>query len=129
MSNESKRVLIADDCQAVRAAVRFLLERQPALEVCGEAVDGMDAIEKARMLNPDLIILDLAMPVMDGAAAARVLKSSKPDVPIVLFTLYEEAVECYAAVRGVDVVLSKPSGMMQLVGRVQSLLERAAPVA
>jgi DNA-binding NarL/FixJ family response regulator len=118
-----KKILIVDDCEAVRAAVRYRLESQAGLEVCGEAVDGTDAIEKAKQLQPDLILLDLNMPKMNGAAAASVLKSLHPRVPIILFTMYEDAIEALAPVIGVDVVLSKPAGLSHLIERVQGLLE------
>ena len=118
-----KKILIVDDCEAVRAAVRFRLESEDGLQVCGEAVDGTDAIEKAKLLQPDLILLDLNMPKMNGAAAESILKKLHPQVPIILFTLYEDAVETLAPVIGVDVVLSKPAGLSHLVERVQGLLE------
>jgi DNA-binding NarL/FixJ family response regulator len=118
-----KKILIVDDSEAVRGAVRYRLESQTGLEVCGEAVDGLDAIEKAKQLRPDLILLDLNMPKMNGAAAAVVLKRLNPEVPIILFTMYEDAVETVAPLIGVDVVLSKPSGLSNLIERIQGLLQ------
>jgi DNA-binding NarL/FixJ family response regulator len=117
-----KKILIVDDSEAVRAAVRYRLENQAGLEVCGEAVDGTDAIEKTKQLHPDLILLDLNMPRMNGAAAASILKKLNPEVPIILFTMYEDAVESLAPVIGVDVVLSKPAGLSHLIERVRGLL-------
>lgn len=76
-----KKILIVDDSEAVRAAVRFRLESQDGLQVCGEAVDGTDAIEKTKLLQPDLILLDLNMPRMNGAAAASILKKLHPPSP------------------------------------------------
>ena len=67
-------VLIVDDHPAIRRALRAAFERQPGFTVCGEAEDGFDAISKAKRLSPDLIVLDLRMPVMDGLEAARELK-------------------------------------------------------
>src|ERR1700692_4378898 len=84
----SKCILIVDDNLPIRKSIRRFLESETDFEVCGEAVDGLDAIEKARELNPDLIILDLSMPRMNGAAAASVLKRTMPHVPIILFTMY-----------------------------------------
>jgi DNA-binding NarL/FixJ family response regulator len=118
-----KKILIVDDSEAVRGAVRYRLENQPGLQVCGEAIDGLDAIEKTKQLRPDLILLDLNMPKMNGAAAAVVLKRLNPEVPIILFTMYEDALETLAPVLGVDVVLSKPSGLSNLIERVQGLLQ------
>ena len=115
------RVLIVDDCDAVRGAVRFVLERRPGLEICGEAIDGLDAIEKAKTLLPDLILLDLNMPRLNGAAAAPVLKKISPGVPIMLFTMYEEAIGQLARAE-VDLVLSKPAALHQLADKVHDLL-------
>jgi DNA-binding NarL/FixJ family response regulator len=117
-----KRILVVDDSEAVREAVGLLLRDQADLEVCGEAVDGVDAIEKTKTLNPDLILLDLAMPKLNGAAAASILKGATPGTPIILFTMYEEAVHALAPAIGVDVVLAKPDGFSRLLERIRELL-------
>src|SRR3982074_1635567 len=83
------KFLIADDSETIRSVLRTFLESREGFEVCGEAVDGVDVIEKAKELHPDLIILDLAMPRMNGAAAASVLKRRMPRTPIILFTIYD----------------------------------------
>jgi DNA-binding NarL/FixJ family response regulator len=85
-----KCILIADDSQTIRTVLRTFLESREGFEVCGEAVDGVDAIEKAKELRPNLIILDLAMPRMNGAAAASVLKRMMPKVPIILLPCMTE---------------------------------------
>ena len=71
----SGRILIVDDNASLRRCIRTFLESATPLEICGEAVDGVDAIQKAQQLNPDLILLDLAMPKMNGAEAASVLEA------------------------------------------------------
>jgi DNA-binding NarL/FixJ family response regulator len=81
-----KCILIVDDHEHIRKLVRAFLESEAAFEVCGEAVDGFDAIQKAQALKPDLIILDLSMPRMGGVEAAQRLKKFLPQTPIVLFT-------------------------------------------
>lgn len=113
-------VLIADDNPLVRTVVRFFVECHKDLEVCGEATDGVDVIEKAKELRPDLIVLDLSMPRMNGLEAASKLKRIMPQVPIILFTMYKEQLGNSAV--GVDAVLSKPDGMTGLVECVQRLL-------
>jgi DNA-binding NarL/FixJ family response regulator len=86
-----KRILIADDNESVLRAVRASLESNPDWIVCGEAVDGVEAVAKAKELYPDLIILDLAMPGMDGLKAASEIHSLMPSIPIVIHTLYRSA--------------------------------------
>ena len=88
----SKRILIADDGDAVRQVIRAFFEARTDLEVCGEAADGADVIDKAKELKPDLILLDLAMPMMNGVEAASVIRGLMPQVPIVLYTMYDDAV-------------------------------------
>ena len=118
------RVLIVDDYPPIRFAIRTFLECKTAVEVC-EAANGLDAIEKAKQLNPDLIVLDLVMPQMNGAEAASVLKRRMPHVPIILFTLYDEAIgESLASALGVDLVLPKAKGLTGLAERAQALLAR-----
>ncbi|HTC66185.1 MAG TPA: response regulator transcription factor [Candidatus Acidoferrum sp.] len=119
----SKSILIADDSATIRTLIRAFIENRAGFEVCGEAVDGADAIEKAKELKPDLIILDLAMPRMNGAAAASVLKRRMPKIPIILFTMYDELMsETFSSAVQVDLVLSKPNGLHEMVTHVQDLL-------
>jgi DNA-binding NarL/FixJ family response regulator len=118
-----KCILIADDSETIRTVLRTYLESREGFEVCGEAVDGVDAIEKAKELNPDLIILDLAMPRMNGAAAASVLKRRMPKTPIVLFTIYDGVMgKALASAVKVDLVLAKPNGLHDMVTHVEELL-------
>ena len=118
-----KSILIADDHETTRSLIRSFMESKDGFKVCGEAVDGVDAIEKAKELKPDLIILDLAMPRMNGAAAASVLKRTMPNVPIILFTMFDEVMgKALAAAVRVDLVLAKPNGLHNMVAHVQDLL-------
>lgn len=81
------RILIADDSPPVRCGLRTLLRLNSDWQVCGEAVDGADAVEKAHQLAPDLILMDFSMPQMDGVQAAQEIAKSGTDIPILLFTL------------------------------------------
>jgi DNA-binding NarL/FixJ family response regulator len=118
-----KRVLIADDSLHVRDVLRMFLEKVEEIEICGEAVDGLDAVEKAVQLVPDLVLLDLAMPQMNGAEVASILKKKMPGMRIILFTMYNENVgKSLTSAVGVDVVLSKPDGLSQVLRSVKSLL-------
>jgi DNA-binding NarL/FixJ family response regulator len=116
-------ILIVDDHPAVRRALRAAFERQPGFAVCGEAEDGVEAISKAKKLTPDLIVLDLRMPVMDGLEAARELKRLFPRVPLMMLTCYHSsAAEKQALDSGVTAVFSKPDGMQNLIWQARAVL-------
>lgn len=121
----AKNILIVDDSELIRLATRHFLESQPGFKVCGEAVDGIDALEKATHLNPDLIILDIAMPRMNGLQTARELRARKYRVPIILFTWYADAIQPEdAAAAGISAVISK-SNPAALQNHIKSLLATA----
>ncbi len=87
----SVRVLIADDHEIVRRGVRSLLESHPALEVCGEAVDGQDAVDAAKQLNPDVVVLDISMPHLSGLEAARLIRKEVPRTEILILSQHESS--------------------------------------
>ncbi len=123
---ETKRVLIVDDHLAMRRAVIRVLESQPNIEVCGEAENGRIAIDQAQKLKPDLIVLDLSMPVMNGLEAARILHAMMPNTPILMYTSFATsnlAEEALAA--GVTRVSTK-SNPPALIADLQMLLKDAA---
>lgn len=121
-----KCILIVDDSPQIRRIIRNFLESESGFEVCGEAVDGYDAIEKTQILKPDLIILDLSMPRMNGVEAARRLKKMLPQTPIVMFTSYHGALQSFdARVVGIDAVVSKDGGVSLLIDSLQQLLQVA----
>jgi DNA-binding NarL/FixJ family response regulator len=80
------RILIADDFPAIRKVVRYTLEKDPHFEVCGEAVDGAKAIEEAQRLKPDVVVLNISMPVLNGYEAARKIRSDLPGTAIVILS-------------------------------------------
>jgi DNA-binding NarL/FixJ family response regulator len=82
------RVLIADDHDATRKGVRTILSHD-GIEVCGEASNGIEAVTNAVQLRPDLVIIDLTMPVMSGFEAARELRKVLPDIPILVYSMHE----------------------------------------
>lgn len=83
------RVLIADDFEAVRKGVCAILSANLDIEVCGEAENGFEAVEKARALKPDLIVMDVSLPVLSGLDAAREIRKIFPTVPILILTMHE----------------------------------------
>ena len=99
-----KTVLIADDSAKMRLSVRLLLQDRHTELVVREAVDGVDAIEKAKKSRPDLILLDLAMPRLNGIEAATVLKNAMPGTPVILFTMYADMLSG-ALCKAIDVVV------------------------
>jgi CheY-like chemotaxis protein len=122
-----KTILIVDDNDTIRRALCQAFTRESDFEICGEAHDGQEAVEKAQILHPDLIILDLAMPVMNGLEAARALKNLMPSVPIAMFTFYAEPfVEKEARSAGVNEVVSKSEPISVLISKARSLLFRSA---
>ena len=82
-------ILVADDHAVVRAGLRTLLESRSGWEVCAEAVDGRDAVEKAAKLKPDVAILDIGMPLLNGIEATRRIRHSSPDTEILILTMHE----------------------------------------
>jgi DNA-binding NarL/FixJ family response regulator len=121
----TKRILIVDDLPQMRKLIRDYLEEEEEFRVCGEAIDGFDAIDKAQNLKPDLIILDASMPRMNGIEAAPKLKKLLPETPIILFTFHENMMHGFAAGEvGVDAVVTKDRGMFPLKESVKALLQR-----
>jgi DNA-binding NarL/FixJ family response regulator len=120
----SHTILIADDSIFIRKALCTLFEREEDFEVCGEAENGKDAIEKAKKLHPDLILLDLSMPVMNGLDAARALKRVMPEAPVIMFSEYSGAcTEKEARAAGVWALVSKFAHISILLGEARSALE------
>lgn len=120
-----KCILIVDDHEYLRQLVRNFLETQSGYDVCGEAVDGYDAIEKAQQLKPDLIVLDMSMPRMNGIDAAPRLKKLLPQTLIVLFTSHGPFRSFDARAAGIDAVVAKDGGMSLLMESLQDLLQGA----
>ena len=126
LSLVAKTVLIADDSASLRLSVRLLLQGRHKELVVREAFDGMDAIEKAKKSKPDLILLDLAMPRLNGAEAATVLKNDLPETPVILFTYTDLLPKSLCEALGVDFI-SKTDGILKLLERVDALLPPTLP--
>jgi chemotaxis response regulator CheB len=115
----SRRVLVADDNPYIRKALCRLFEAEADYDLCAGAVNGKHAIELALQCRPELIILDLSMPVLNGLQAARELKRLMPSVPIILFSLHDEVSGIHLGIKDlpVDRIASKtdPGALMQHV--------------
>jgi DNA-binding NarL/FixJ family response regulator len=120
----AKRILIADDNKIVRRALRVLLTKHVDVEVRAEADDGRKAIEAALSLRPDLAILDVHMPELNGIEVATILKRRLPDSKTILFTMYSSQVgKGLASAAGVNVILPKEVGVSSFIETVGSLLQ------
>jgi DNA-binding NarL/FixJ family response regulator len=120
-------VLIVDDFEQVRKVIRSIFEAGSDEYECCEAVDGMDALEKAQERKPDLIVLDLSMPRMNGIEAAPRLKKMFPEAPIVLLTSHDAALGNFDVTAvGIDEVIGKTGDLAELANSVKSLLNRGA---
>jgi DNA-binding NarL/FixJ family response regulator len=89
MTATAVRILVADDHEIVRQGLKALLETQPGWQVAGEATDGRDAVEKAKRLKPDLVILDVSMPNLNGLEAARQIRKALPDTEVLILTMHD----------------------------------------
>ena len=114
------RILVADDSDVMRHGMRFLLRQHEGWEVCGEAVDGKDAVVKAHQLAPDVVVLDFAMPVMNGIEAARQIRRERPNTAIVLCSMcLDSQLATVAHDAGITSVLSK-SNLGQVIEGVEA---------
>ena len=118
-----KRILIVDDNPLIRRSLRSVLEKQqPEWAVCGEAENGSDGIDKAQNLHPDLIVIDLVMPVMNGIDATRALKRLMPAIPIVMYTTFADPhIKNTALAAGVHDLIDKSESATTLIDKIKHL--------
>ena len=117
-----KRILIVDDSDSTRGLVREFLESRPDFKICGEAVDGLEGIEKSVDLKPDLIVLDYSLPQINGLQVAVMLHEIVPETPIILFTFYKDVISpVIAHASGVASVVSKGDQLTILADEVHRL--------
>jgi DNA-binding NarL/FixJ family response regulator len=115
------KILIVDDHEALRAGVRTVLENH-GFEVCGEAADGQEALARAQQLRPDLVILDITMPVLDGFSAAREIHKRLPGVGILLLSMHESAsMVNVAKSSGARGYVAKSEGIARLLKAVDAI--------
>src|ERR1700741_3962237 len=123
----ARTVLIVDDNASIRQALCELFKREADFEVCGEAENGKEAIAKAQALHPDLIVLDLSMPIMNGLDAARELKRLMPTVPLIMYSSFGDLFgEAQARLIGISEVVSKSQPAAILVNKARRLLHQNA---
>lgn len=119
------RILVADDHEVARRGVRALLESHPGWEVCGEAADGREAVNLASRLKPDLILLDIGMPSLNGLDATRQILAADPDVRVLILTMHdsEQVVREVLAAGALGFLLKSDAGR-DLLAAVEALQNR-----
>ena len=118
------RILIADDHEVMRNTLRMLLESRGDFEVCGEASDGSEAISKTKDLKPDLVILDISMPNVDGFEAARVIRKFLPEVRILILSVHRAKEMLEEAKKiGVNGFITKSEKGQVLLSAVDTVLQ------
>ena len=118
------RTLISDDSDAMRKVLRAVLDGYLGINIVGEAADGEEAIEQARSLHPDLVIMDITMPRMDGLAAAKLIKDFSPGTEILIFSMHrlKEFVE-FAKQAGLSGFVVKEEGGTELLNAVADVIQ------
>lgn len=116
-------ILVADDHEVMRLGIRNLLESRPQWMICAEAGTGQEAINKCRQHNPDVVIMDITMPVMNGLDAASFIMQSQPEIPIVLFSLHlsQDLINTFEN-SGIRAAVSKGDAARDLVHAVETVL-------
>ena len=117
-------ILLADDHDVVRRGMKMLLEDEESLKVIGEASDGLDAIEKVKMLMPNVVILDLTMPKMTGIEAAKIISEEYPEVKILIFSMHHNKEYIISSVEnGANGYLLKDTGKEELMRAIKVVSE------
>jgi DNA-binding NarL/FixJ family response regulator len=118
------KILIVDDHEIFRRGLRALLEASAEWEICGEAVDGIDAVEKSSSLGPDIVIMDITMPRMNGLEAARLIKKQNPQIRIVIITQHDSPqVQAAALESGAQAFVTKSSVGNELVAALRLIIK------
>jgi DNA-binding NarL/FixJ family response regulator len=118
------RILLVDDHEVVRKGLRSILETRPGWEVCGEAANGRDAIEQAKLLQPDLVVMDISMPGLNGLGATRHILKEVPTTEVLILTMHEsEQIVWEVLDAGARGFVLKSDAGRHLIAAAEALLE------
>jgi two-component system response regulator NreC len=121
------RILVVDDHELMRAGVRTIVSRNALWEICGEAENGREAIDKTQELKPDLVVIDISMPQMNGIDATREIRRVAPATKIIILTMHESRQIVFAARNaGADEVITKQMASESLVSAIERLFDLSA---
>jgi len=117
------RIMLVDDCEVVRQGVASLIRREPDFEIVGEASEGQSAVDLARKIRPDVALMDINMPVMNGIEATRLIHNEFPDVRIIGFSIYDEDQQKEAMLRaGATAYFSKRGSSKNLIATIRACI-------
>jgi DNA-binding NarL/FixJ family response regulator len=126
MDNKTVKILLCDDNDNFRQLLTQYIKTMPGVEVVGEAIDGVDAIDKTESLNPDLVLMDLSMPNQSGLDATKTIKERWPGTSVIILTLYEDSVYKELADEfDADGFIAKSSIKAQLPNLIQEMVKNS----
>ena len=124
MEHTQIRILLADDHNILRDGMRLLLERQPGFAVVGEAADGREVVQLAQEQSPDVVVMDIAMPNMNGIEATRRIVERKPEIGVVILSMhYDESYVIRSLKAGARAYLLKDAVKMELIAAIQAVVQ------